>query len=515
MPKFFSLAYLLLLTSCALRNQDHKGLKEYALKSEYSKAIELARGKDYYPEERSKLLKYLELGTLHYYNGEFYQALQNFDLAQDLSDKLFTVSLSKKLSSTVVSDALDNYYGEKYERSLIRFYQALVHFKIYEVGFYEEYKVKEKEKDVKIVERKDLSESEKKSHLFGARASILEWDTLLSKYSDEDFGKNVYKMDLALKIFGALIHEQIGTRSELQIARQLYLDAKEVLLKYYSLYPSYNKKYKDFSKDYSKFASMNLNQIEKKYIEQTEEAKKLLAFLDSRLKDLSSGNKDNVKILLQKDFIVEKKTKDLTFKIPVTSLHVSASSTSEASQSIMSPLTFALFCLSLPVGEEPLIHFELPSIEDPKEPKPLLLAITNQKGEEVLKKDLVLLNPLSEIAFDIMDKKVTGTYIRIGTRIALKHAAALIASYGIYKNNPNLIGQGLGLASYVAASKGISQSEKADLRFWSTLPNSLHIQSLNLLPGEYKVNILEEEKTLKSFNLKIEKNKNTVLDLKI
>src|SRR5690606_2673265 len=145
---FFFLFFL--VVSCASHKKNYKELKNFTEKEDYARAIELIKSDEFYPEERSRLLKYLELGTIFYLKGDYYQAFQNFDLASDLSDKLFTVSVSKKITSTVLSDNLDNYYGEKYERSLIRFYQALVHYKLYQTGSYEAYEIKEKEKKDKV-----------------------------------------------------------------------------------------------------------------------------------------------------------------------------------------------------------------------------------------------------------------------------------------------------------------------------------------------------------------------------
>lgn len=41
--------------------------------------------------------------------------------------------------------------------------------------------------------------------------------------------------------------------------------------------------------------------------------------------------------------------------------------------------------------------------------------------------------------------------------------------------------------SYFAAAKGILASEKADLRYWSTLPSNIHMANLKLKKGDYTV----------------------------
>src|SRR5690606_36829250 len=255
------------------------------------------------------------------------------------------------------------------------------------------------------------------------------------------------------------------------IARQLYNDAKDVLFKYYNLYPSFNKKYKKFADDYKKLPKLSRKKIEKEYIEPTDYAKNLSAFIQERLHDLGHGNKDNVKIFVLKDFVAEKRAKKIEFPLPMTKLSAnksvtvsSANASQRQNQEVMSLPNFTFFLLSISSAATPLIDFELPMVEKKTTEGKLEAVILKSKGEEVLRKNIVLVNPISNIAYEAMDIKVTAIYARIGTRVALKHVAAIIAAYTIYKNNPYLLGPGLGLASYIAASKGISESEKADLR---------------------------------------------------
>src|SRR5690606_14570914 len=127
----------------------------------------------------------------------------------------------------------------------------------------------------------------------------------------------------------------------------------------------------------------------------------------------------------------------------------------------------------------------------------LFAIVSDLNGKEILKEEIVLINPISEIAKANFEDSKTGTYTRIGTRVALKHVAAIIAAYSVYKNQPNALGQTLAFASYYAASRAIKSSEEADLRFWSTLPSNIRMSSFSLPKGEYSFHIhkLEGEKT--------------------
>ncbi|MCR9204975.1 MAG: hypothetical protein NXH75_10380, partial [Halobacteriovoraceae bacterium] len=120
--KFLKIALLaLLLVGCGTAGRKQSGeLKKFVKAGQLKKAETYVESEKFYPEEKDRLLKYLELGSIQYLNNNFYQALRTFDKAKELSDKLFTVSVSKKVKSAVSNSNYDNYYGEKFERSMIR-----------------------------------------------------------------------------------------------------------------------------------------------------------------------------------------------------------------------------------------------------------------------------------------------------------------------------------------------------------------------------------------------------------
>ena len=81
--------------------------------------------------------------------------------------------------------------------------------------------------------------------------------------------KPAYKSDIIAKLFGAFIYETNGNNEDKQIALQLYKDAKTVLFRYYNNYPTFNTKSEDFTKNFKKFPKMNINEIEKKFVNET------------------------------------------------------------------------------------------------------------------------------------------------------------------------------------------------------------------------------------------------------
>jgi hypothetical protein len=479
-PKALSFLLAFLVVGCASSNRNaYKKLRKDISDKKIDSAISLVKSDKFYPEERSKLVKLLELANLQHIKGDYYQSLKSFDKAQDLSDKLFTVSISKKALSAVTNNNMDNYYGEIYERSIIRFYQALNHFMLYQKGEYEAHtltkKVKDGKKDIvktKKVPLKVLSQNEKRSHLTGARASLLEWDSLLDNYTKSMKGDSTYKADLSSRIFGAFIHEQMGSTTDRNIAIGLYKDAKKVLFRYYNLYPSFNEKHKEFAKNFSKLHKMSEKSVQSKFVKATAYAKNLTSFINTRIKDLKNRKKKNVTIVMQQGYITEKSARLIHFPLPISS---------GAGNKGM--FGFAGKMLANTRGTLPSITFELPEVKQKKLKKSVVLIVKDKAGKIIKTTKAVVMNPISDIAFQSLDNKIVSTNLKIGARVAAKHVAALLAAYEVSKKT----GEFAASMMYAVSNKSIAASEQADLRFWSTLPHTLRIGSLELKAGEYSL----------------------------
>lgn len=512
---------LSLIIGCATGGRKaHLKLRELTNESKYSEAISFVKSEEFFFEEHSKLLKLLELGVLFQLSGNYYQSLKIFDKAQNLSNKLFTKSISKKMLSSITNDNLENYYGEKYERSLIRFYQAVNHYSLYQLGSYESYtktvKIKKDGKNTivkKIVAKQILTKNQSRKHLSAARATILEWDSLLENYRSVIAGDNTYKIDLMAKLFGAYIHEQIGTRSDLSIAKNLYKDAKKYLFRNYNLYSSFNNKSKKFSNNYSKLPNMSKKKVKSIYVEETIYAKGLIDYIDSRLKDLKKGNTHNLKIIIQDGFIAEKNARRIHFPIPFRRLRSVGSGGGDI-------LSFTADLLSIAAGTIPTISFELPEIKVKNNSSHIFVIVKNIDGKIVKESASALVNPLSDIAAQTLDSKIKSKYTKLGVRLVTKHVAAIAAAYVIFKKSGGgLQGKMLAAISYAAANKLIAASAVVDLRFWSTLPRNMRISSLKLKDGKYnlflKVKDTQGERVIKSQSFEILKGKKIALNIKL
>jgi len=478
---------LLVLTGCAGNQKEIIKYRELVQKKDYKSALAIMKGDSIYKDEESRLLKYLELGTLHLYSGEYYQALQYFDLARDLSDKLFTVSISKKVAGIIGNQSADNYYGERYERSLIRYYTIITHYNLYEKGEYEAYKDEKRDEKGKVTATTDvasvtLDESKKRFHLQAAKAVLLEWNSILEDFKKTSGGEVTYKDDLLAKFVGAVIHAKADTSSDRQIALGLYKESKNTVFRYYNSYQSFNTKYNDFNKDYKKLSEMNTDLVQSKYVATTPLNKAVLEYSDDKIKEMNKGDVDNVYLVWHEGLISSKEIKKYEFPVGLEAAKVTVGTTTDF-------IGFSKHALVIVDQVVPKISFEMPTIPYRANNEDFKI-IVKKAGVVVSEKTGILVDPLSEMAYYTMDSKATSDLIKVGTRVAAKHLVALGGAYLTYRNLKDKMGDGIalmsGVAAYNLASRGIAATEMADLRSWITLPNQVRMNSFKLPPGEYE-----------------------------
>jgi hypothetical protein len=485
---YLLIAVFVLATGCAGNQQSIIKYRELVQKKDYKSALEVMKGDSIYKDEESRLLKYLELGTLHLYSGEYYQSLQYFDLAHDLSDKLFTVSISKKVAGLIGNQSADNYYGEKYERSLIRYYTILAHYNLYEKGSYEAYTEEIRDAKGKITSSRKvdavvLDESKKRFHLTAAKAVLVEWNSILDDFKKTSGGEVTYKDDLLAKFVGAVLHEKADSSPDKQIALGLYKESKNTVFRYYNSYQSFNTKFKAFNEDYKKLPDMNTDLVQKNYVSATPLSSEVLAYADNQVKGMSKNDRDNVYLVWHEGLIASKEIKKYEFPIGLSAAKVTVGTTSDF-------VGFSKHALVIVDQVIPKIQFEMPTIPYRANNEDLKLVV-KRSGNVVVEKSGLLVDPLSEMAFYTMDSEATVNLVKVGTRVAAKHLTALGGAYLTYKNLKEKMGDGIalmsGTAAYNLASRGIAETEKADLRSWITLPNQVRMNSFKLNPGEYEL----------------------------
>ncbi|TNE99844.1 MAG: hypothetical protein EP326_07410, partial [Deltaproteobacteria bacterium] len=252
----------LLVTSCSSGGRKSRAqLREQFQTGQFEAALKTVRESDYYKEKNEELLKLMELGMIHHAAGNYYQSVLELNKAKELVQRLYTERLSQKMKKAIANDNYDIFYGASYERSMIHFYLALNHYLIWQRGWYEAYSPDGKNQ----IAQKTLTPSERNTEILAARAEIVAWDSFLQTLKNDKLGESVFKNDMLAKTFGGLIHEAIGTRNDQQIALQLYKDAKELLLKNYNGYKTFNSNYKKFKQDFEKLPKMKLEDVKKNY----------------------------------------------------------------------------------------------------------------------------------------------------------------------------------------------------------------------------------------------------------
>jgi len=525
---FFGFILLTLVASCAtgvrklknnLRSQVRSGQYSQALKT-----LETSKGLKNIGE--SKLLYLMEKGALLHSMGQFGQSIIIFEEAKKLASDQYTVRISKKIKTYIGSDSSDIFYGEKYELSMLYFYQTLNHLILSH---------SEKVYEFKLIDGKEkmvwtsLSDKSRREELYRARAELLAWDSFLKDLKNERSGTAVFKDDLIAKVLGGQVHEAIGTSKDREIAFQLYKDALKLLLKNYNGYKSYNLKSKKFVTDFDKLPSLGMKKVKSDYISKTKHQTELQTFLqtkvltlakrlrsrswkrdirpfDINLKKIKVQAESNVSIILQEGIIPNKIGEKQYYGLSkfMKKGGAGAAIMSHFAASVLglypAPLSYnpAGAYLGYNVGKlaltEASIKFELPKIEANTIDDQLVLEVWSK---EVKVKEVVVpvVSPLGDVAEQAIVEQSAWLYPKVGTRLATKHAVAILASYGTYKlikggkSGNSFFAKNAAVLQYIAASKGIELSESADTRQWATIPATLRIVDLFLKPGSYQLKV--------------------------
>ncbi|MBF0208560.1 MAG: hypothetical protein HQK53_16920, partial [Oligoflexia bacterium] len=131
--------------------------------------------------------------------------------------------------------------------------------------------------------------------------------------------------------------------------------------------------------------------------------------------------------------------------------------------------------------------------------KHLLLEIFKQNTGELIKSvPLALLQPLGDIAEEAVSEDAAARYLKTGVRVGLKHIGAILAAYATYKaivNKSDFFAKSAALLQYTGSTKLIALTEKADTRYWSTLPKDIRMGQTFIPSGEYEIKAKFSEAT--------------------
>ena len=460
LKKLIHLSSILILVSCASGHQQtSERLRKFVVEGKYDDGVSFLKESPLAMDEASKLLFLTELGLLEHYRGNYPESTKALTEAKELIDALYTTRVSGKLKSFLNNDNSDLYYGEKYEASLVYFYLSLNNY---------------------MQAMLETDGAKRKAFMEKARAEVVAWDSFLSEIKKDRMGEDLFKEDLLAKTFGALVHESLHNPQDDQIALQLYKDAQVVFFRNYNLFPTFNNSFETFRKNFALLPTLPAEEVAGKYVRETEQTRTFKDFLSSKIQNLSKkmankskASEGSISFLIQDGLIAEKVPQKFEF-----------------------PMAWGGHqAMAFSMGMGGKISFELPAVQGVQHLETSRLQALNADGSIAKDVALSVIAPLSDLAEQAITEHSAAIAAKTATRVATKHISALIASAATYeagKRNNNSMTMMLALAGHAAAVATINNSEKADVRFWSTLPSSIRMGHLNLPTGKYQFRVVYE-----------------------
>ncbi len=537
------------LAGCASQvSKDQLRMRELIEEKNFPAALDVLAKSELAQKKSDQILYLMELGSLHFYQGQFSEAALNWQKALESISAQYT-RLSSKVTSTIISDQLKEYRPKDYEISYLYYHQAL--------AFYLEY--------LKTNDRKFLLQ---------ARASIMAWDVFLQNIKIDQKFKNLYFDDFYARFFAGLIHEAIGERSDLEIAYQLYRDAYQLFLLQAPTYESFadsseqalsnieelmkTLKTKDNWREKLKTLA---NKNAKSQVVNFQQTRKLLA---SKIIHLAKSIRKNEVSKLQKEYGIE--PSEVTYNAMVMiqdhwmnpleakKIHLSLSAAMKdgnATQAVLTALAqagfmvFAAKILGSPSSSNSGGHvnfhfygagditeltagaasleFEIPEVKKSQyfEKQKIKISYAGVSDKEDLK-ELIPVQSFDDVIFQTIERQKAMDLLLKGTRFASKHVAAMVAAYALYKgmmashSKNEGFAQLAAMASYMTSAKLINISEKADVRYWSLLPARASFLPLTIPLDSDSLAITKLDGTTRQFKIDIDavkKNKLQILPL--
>ena len=508
--------------SCATQEKRFRLYHLTAHKKSLEKLLDHVHSSPLYQEKKSRLLYYLNLGRIHHIHRQYHASNQALMQAKSLMQKLYTQSLSKTAQTLILNDQYDIYYGEKYEHSLVYFYLSLNHLFLWQQGEIHPW-FKWQDGKLQKMDGRVLSQQERKQALMAARAELLDWDSFLKEWRIPK-GND----DMLAKTYGALVHEIVGTRNDLQIALQLHKDARKLLKNHYQKYKSFHEQQheKDNLDSFLKGKILSLTKkIRPHKLKQTAHG---FNIKNESLKKINPNK--NVTFIIQSGQIPLKKSEKHYYSLEkaIQTPGVGGAVAQIGATVLTLFASQELGLLPPPKHYSPhavytglnlteagirgiAISFELPKIADSK-PAPLSLVVLKNE-QEVFREKVPLFSPLGDIAAQAIAEKSLARYTRVGLRLAGKYATLIASTYLLFQKSEHFLARQAALLSFVTGSHLIGKSEKADLRYWSTLPQDIRILNFHLPVGKYQWKLYKNLQVISKGNLSINKTDRQILNI--
>lgn len=479
MKKTVVLLLILFVSGCAtypvVKQEDVVNLVKH---EKYSQALNLAKQQGFYQEKQNRLLRHLNLGSLHYINKNYYQALKEFDLADEIASEVQTTSITGALLGH------NPYKGENYEVSLIKYFQSILHLILYQQGKYESCQINETEK----TPEKILSDSEKKMHFDGARAILIDWHSIQEASLIEDPLSKDFTEDILAKTWGSYVHQLHDNFADVQTRHILLKSVNRLIQTSYAKYPF--------------LSELNKKKLQN-YIKEQQEAKEA----------------KSLEIVLKTGIIPQKIAHKVEFNI----------NWALALAAVKGDVLF--LNMVIPKG---ISKFEVLRVDKQKIAPSKKILVYQKNGKLVAEKNIPLISSVSDIMYNkygsdlqktINERKKeiqTACLIGLGVgHVAYKELMKQIDKISADANLnewEKIIKKAVVTAeigAVVALAHSTCNGTPVDIRQWELMPANIFQQSINLKKGKYKFKILSNDKEIYSDNIEIKDNQKVFVDINL
>ena len=522
MRKFWAFLSLALLVACS--TSEREALKAYRsafAAGDFTEAKALLAKAKLAERPESRLLYLMEEGRLAYALEDFSSAARLFTEAIELSEAQYTKSVTREGSKWLLNDTSGEFFGAPFERSWLFYHQALAFWRLSQTP--------------------GLSSEESRRNLYSARAALVAWDSFFQEWQRASEGKSLYQHDLAAKLVAADVHQATGIRTDLAIAQQLNKDAWKIFRRLSPAYASFNQKAASYAleaqeallgkKDFGSSKELELTPValqtrrlilgriargaKSSAPNWSNLARELGGVEAEELKKLADEKASTLTVLVEGGVIAPREVKEIDLGIKgLASLSKDPKTQAQIAQVGSEVLgLFATNVLGLTpkrpsqvsgyvasrslmtvAAHEAAIAFEIPVLAPAGGIPELLLVVRNESGAEVHRSALVLASALEDQARLALEEESGQRIVRTGVRVVMKHVTAILAAMAIHKNlskgeKDNMFAKLAAVGSYVAATKGIAYSERADTRAWQTLPQALLLGEASLPAGKYTLEL--------------------------
>lgn len=166
------------------------------------------------------------------------------------------------------------------------------------------------------------------------------------------------------------------------------------------------------------------------------------------------------------------------------------------------------------------IMFQYTTMDKPELAKYMTVQIKNEAGKTVFNKPMVLISPLSELAFKQFKDSEKSRITTKSARLIVKYTAAIATAKAAYDKvagtgAPAFAAKSAAVAAFKGASKLIAMSEYADVRQWELLPANIYQQNADLKAGKYSVELKNGDKTVYTGNFEVHADLPSLIDISI